>query len=81
MPSVRHHNSMTPRRWALLAWGAFLVLLIAITAPIGRDCTVPSWAPPFLHRMLVPIGGHRQACSEENKGAENADLRSEPHGR
>jgi hypothetical protein len=54
---------MTPRRWALVAWGAFLVVLIGFAAiDGGRNCEVPK-AGPF-HLLLkgqtyVPSGWHR----------------------
>jgi hypothetical protein len=50
-------NEMTPRRWALLAWGVFLVILIGIAAlDGGRDCKVPKSGP--FHRLLE---GHKFA--------------------
>jgi hypothetical protein len=37
---------VTPRRWALLAWGAFLLLVIGMAAIFGgRDCEVPKSGP------------------------------------
>jgi hypothetical protein len=37
---------MTRRRWALVAWGAFLATLIGVTAVEGgRHCQVPSSGP------------------------------------
>jgi hypothetical protein len=37
---------MTPRRWALLAWGVFLVALIGTAAAAGgRKCEIPKSGP------------------------------------
>lgn len=37
---------MTPRRWALVAWGVFLVALIGTAAADGgRHCEIPKSGP------------------------------------
>ena len=59
---------MTRRRWALLAWGGFLAILIGAAAiDGGRDCQVPENGP--FHWLLngrkyVRSYSLRFACTE-----------------
>ena len=42
---------MTHRRWALVAWGAFLIVLIGVAAMDGgRNCQVPNSG--LFHRLM-----------------------------
>ena len=42
---------MTPRKWALVAWGAFLIVLIGVAAlDGGRNCEVPKSG--LFHRLM-----------------------------
>ena len=59
---------MTPRRWAILAWGAFLVGIIGMCAAYGgRNCEVPKSGPfrrLLYGRTYVQGSSWRDACIE-----------------
>lgn len=59
---------MRPKGWGVIAWGAFLVILIGFCALFGgRDCVVPKTGP--FHWLLgnqkyYYTGAARNACAK-----------------
>ena len=68
---VRRLSRVTPRRWALVAWGAFLAVLIGVAAVDGgRNCEVPKSGP--FHWLLA---GHKYVATDSTSYRRAACMR------